>query len=113
MPTSLSDLAKSIQRVNCAEPGRGAWKVLVEQTRRRIRVRNSRTKADYVVYYGTRTERTQEQAELHATAMCAVLNALKAKRLVSVVGTRHASTFRVAQSLMAQRKTKPRALGCT
>jgi hypothetical protein len=33
------------------------------------------------VYYGTRTERTREDAEEHATALCAVLNALKAKRI--------------------------------
>jgi hypothetical protein len=32
------------------------------------------------VYYGTRTERTQEDAEIQAMALCAVLNALKAKR---------------------------------
>jgi hypothetical protein len=32
------------------------------------------------IYYGTRTERTQEDAEIQATAMAALLNALKAKR---------------------------------
>lgn len=34
-----------------------------------------------IVYYGTRTERTLEDAEQQATALCAVLNALRAKRV--------------------------------
>jgi hypothetical protein len=32
------------------------------------------------VFYGTRTKRTQEDATAQATALCAVLNAFKAKR---------------------------------
>ncbi len=54
--------------------------MLVEPEKRRVRIRNSRSKSVYVVYYGTRTERTLEDAERHATALCATLNALRAKR---------------------------------
>jgi hypothetical protein len=54
--------------------------VLVEPEERRVRIRHSRTRSAYTVFYGTRTQRTREDAERQATALCAVLNALKAKR---------------------------------
>ncbi len=69
-----------LSKLDCTEPGRGAWKVLVEPDQRRVRVKNGRSGSVYTVFYGTRTERTKEDAEAQATAFCAVLNALKAKR---------------------------------
>lgn len=69
-----------LDRLDCSAPGRGAWKVLVEPESRRVRVRHNRTASAYTIFYGTRTERTRDDAETYATAMCAVLNALKAKR---------------------------------
>jgi hypothetical protein len=45
-----------------------------------VRVRHARTRSTHTIFYGTRTERTREDAEEYATALCAVLNALKAKR---------------------------------
>ena len=47
---------------------------------RSINIRHVRSRFIHRVYYGTRTERTQEEAETQATALCAVLNALKSKR---------------------------------
>lgn len=47
---------------------------------RAILVKNTRSGFAHKVYFGTRTERTQEGAEIQATALCAVLNVLKAKR---------------------------------
>ncbi|MEO7456782.1 MAG: hypothetical protein ABIY52_11005 [Gemmatimonadaceae bacterium] len=47
---------------------------------RAVLVRNGRSGYSHKVYYGTRTKRTQEDAETQATALCAILNALKAKR---------------------------------
>lgn len=47
---------------------------------RSINVRHRRSGFVHHVYYGTRTKRTQEDAETQAIAMCAVLNLLKAKR---------------------------------
>jgi hypothetical protein len=73
---SISEL----RRVNLTEPGKGAWRVLYEPIKRRYRIRHSRTGSSCVVYYGTRTERTMEAAEVHAVAIAATLNALKAKR---------------------------------
>ena len=71
----------SLRRVNCTEPGRGPWHVLARPERRCYLVQHRRTKSRHTVFYGTRTERTGEEAESHATALCAVLNALKAKRV--------------------------------
>ena len=80
MPASTAAKLPDLSRLDCTDPGRGSWKVTVEPEQRRVRVRNGRTGSAYTVFYGTRTERTKEEAEAHATAFCAVLNALKAKR---------------------------------
>jgi hypothetical protein len=69
-----------LERLNCREPGRGAWKVLIEPEARRVRVRHARTRSAHTIFYGTRTQRSREDAEAYATALCAVLNALKEKR---------------------------------
>ena len=76
---SLAD--PSLCRVDCTAPGRGAWKVTARPERRCYVVEHRRTRSKQVIYYGTRTQRTAEDAEVHATALCAVLNALKAKRI--------------------------------
>jgi hypothetical protein len=55
--------------------------VLARPRRRSYLVEHRRTKSRLTIYYGTRTERTREDAEQQATAVCAVLNALKAKRV--------------------------------
>jgi len=47
---------------------------------RAINIQHKRSKFIHRVYYGTRTERTEEDAMIQATALCAVLNAVKAKR---------------------------------
>jgi len=54
--------------------------VVPDIANRSINVRHSKSRYIHRVYYGTRTERTQEDAEAQAMALCAVLNALKAKR---------------------------------
>ena len=69
-----------LRRLDCSTPGRGPWRVVPDIRNRSINVRHARSRFIHRVYYGTRTERTQEQAETQATALCAVLNALKAKR---------------------------------
>lgn len=70
-----------LRRVDCTSPGRGAWRVIARPERRSYLIEHRRTESQLVVYYGTRTERTRENAEEQATALCAVLNALKAKRV--------------------------------
>jgi hypothetical protein len=70
----------NLQRLDCTDPGRGPWKVVPDLTNRAVLVKNGRSGFSHKVYYGTRTKRTLEDAETQATAMCAVLNALKAKR---------------------------------
>ena len=70
-----------LRRLNCTLPGRGPWKVFPDISNRAILVKNTRSNFSHKVYFGTRTERTQEDAEIQATALCAVLNALKAKRV--------------------------------
>jgi len=69
-----------LSRLDCTNPGRGPWKVVPDVRSRSINVRHQRSRFIHRVYYGTRTERTQEEAEIQATALCAVLNALKSKR---------------------------------
>jgi hypothetical protein len=69
----------SLTRLNCTVPGRGSWRFTSDPAARRVIVKNSRTGAKHFVFYGTRTKRTLEDAERHATALCAVLNALKAR----------------------------------
>jgi hypothetical protein len=76
MPTTVS-----LSRLNCTVPGRGPWHLTSDPAARRVIVKNSRSGAKHVVFYGTRTKRTREDAERHATALCAVLNALKARSL--------------------------------
>ena len=81
MPTSRrSDSEDSLEALNCLEPGRGSWKVLIEPESRRVRVRHARTRSAHTIFYGTRTQRTKEDAERYATALCALLNALKERR---------------------------------
>jgi hypothetical protein len=72
---------QSLRRVDCTEPGRGPWKILPRPEERSYQVQHRRTRSTLTIYYGTRTERTREDAEEQATAVCAVLNALKAKRM--------------------------------
>jgi hypothetical protein len=69
-----------LKRLDCTNPGRGPWKVVPDIRNRSINVRHQRSRYIHRVYYGTRTERTQEEAEAQATALCAILNLLKAKR---------------------------------
>lgn len=71
----------TLDRVNCTEIGRGSWRLIPKPENRCFQVRHQRTGSKHTVYYGTRTERKLEDAEAHATALCAVLNALKAKRV--------------------------------
>lgn len=70
-----------LHRVDCTDPGGGPWRVLPRPKRRCFLVEHRRTRSRLTVYYGTRTERTVEDAEAHAIAVCAVFNALKAKRV--------------------------------
>jgi hypothetical protein len=69
-----------LRRLDCTNPGRGPWKVVPDIRNRSINVRHQRSRYIHRVYYGTRTDRTQEEAEAQATALCAILNLLKAKR---------------------------------
>ena len=78
---ALSSRIADLRRVDCTEPGRGAWRVFPRPERRCFLIEHRRTRSRLTVYYGTRTERTRKSAEEHAVAVCAVLNALKAKRI--------------------------------
>jgi hypothetical protein len=69
-----------LSRLDCTNPGRGPWKVVPDIRNRSINVRHQRSRYIHRVYYGTRTDRTQEEAEAQAVALCAILNLLKAKR---------------------------------
>jgi hypothetical protein len=69
-----------LRRFDCTNPGRGPWKVVPDLGNRSINLRHATNGYVHRIYYGTRTQRTQEDAEAQATAMCAVLNAFKAKR---------------------------------
>jgi hypothetical protein len=69
-----------LRRLDCTNPGRGPWKVVPDIRNRSINVRHQRSRYIHRVYYGTRTDRTQEEAEAQAVALCAILNLLKAKR---------------------------------
>ena len=55
--------------------------MLARPEERCYQVRHLRTRSTHTIFYGTRTERHREVAEEHATALCAVLNALGAKRI--------------------------------
>lgn len=69
-----------LRRLDCTAPGRGPWRLVPDPSNRAVNVQHRRTRFIHRVYYGTRTERTQDEAMVHATALCAVLNALRAKR---------------------------------
>jgi hypothetical protein len=73
-------LPVELRRLDCTNPGRGPWKVVPDIRNRSINVRHQRSRYIHRVYYGTRTNRTQEEAEAQAVALCAILNLLKAKR---------------------------------
>lgn len=82
MPTRTPRITlDELTKVDCSEPGRGAWHLLPRPERRCFEVRHQRTGSKHTIFYGTRTERTLEDAEVHATALCALLNVLKAKRV--------------------------------
>ncbi len=70
----------NLKRLDCTNPGKGPWKMVPDLSNRAVLVKNGRSGYSHKVYYGTRTRRTLEDAEVQATAMCAILNALKAKR---------------------------------
>ena len=73
-------LPVDLRRVDCTSPGRGPWRVVPDIPNRSINVRHQKSRYIHKVYYGTRTDRTQEDAEVQAMALCAILNLLKAKR---------------------------------
>ncbi len=75
-----STTAANLKRLDCTVPGRGQWRVVPDIAKRSINIQHRVSRFIHRVYYGTRTERTQEDAEVQATALCAVLNATKAKR---------------------------------
>jgi hypothetical protein len=81
MATSSAVRPSDLRRVNCTEPGRGPWRLVFRPERRCYQLRHRRTRSTHTIYYGTRTERTREDAEQYAIALCALLNALKAKRI--------------------------------
>ncbi len=70
----------ALHRLDCTVIGRGPWQIVSDLAHRSINVQHRRSKYVHRVYYGTRTERSEEDAERQAIALCAVLNALKAKR---------------------------------
>ena len=69
-----------LRRLDCTAPGRGPWRIIADARDRSIKVQHSRNRFIHRVYYGTRTGRTQDDALIQATALCAVLNAVRAKR---------------------------------
>jgi hypothetical protein len=70
----------NLRRLNCTDAGKGPWHSVPDLSNRAIKVQNRRSHFIHYVYYGTRTKRTQEDAETQAIALCAILNAVKAKR---------------------------------
>jgi hypothetical protein len=70
-----------LQKLNCKVTGKGPWGMTPDTDTRSVIVRNLRNGFAHRVYYGTRTGRTLEGAEELATALCAILNALKAKSI--------------------------------
>ncbi|MDB5266803.1 MAG: hypothetical protein JWN89_618 [Parcubacteria group bacterium] len=73
-------MAADLTRLDVTTPGRGPWKVVPDVRNRSINVRHERSRFIHRVFYGTRTERTEAEAEVQATALAAVLNVLKVKR---------------------------------
>lgn len=70
----------NLRRLDCTDPGRGPWRLVVDTANRSVNIQHRRNRFIHRVYYGTRTERTQDDAVIQATALCAVLNAVGAKR---------------------------------
>src|SRR4051812_10153038 len=73
--------AALLRRVDHTAAGRGAWRVIACPKRRSYVVEHRPNRSRLIVYYGTRTERSCEDAEEQATALCAAVNALKVKRI--------------------------------
>lgn len=71
----------TLQRLNCKMTGKGPWGMTPDPDSRSVIVRNLRNGFVHRVYYGTRTGRTLEDAEVLATALCAILNVTKAKSI--------------------------------
>ncbi len=69
-----------LRRFDLTDPGRGPWHVVQDVKNRSMNAKNKRSRFSHPVYYGTRTQRTEAQAETQAIALCALLNFLKAKR---------------------------------
>jgi hypothetical protein len=69
-----------LSQLDCTNPGKGPWQVVDDVTNRSVNLRHRTTRFVHRVYYGTRTQRTQDQATQQATALAALLNVLKAKR---------------------------------
>jgi hypothetical protein len=69
----------TLRRLDCTEPRRGPWITDLNVKQRAYILKNRKSAQQHKVYYGTRTGRTQEDAEAQAVAMCAVLNVLKSK----------------------------------
>jgi hypothetical protein len=71
-----------LNRVDCTVPGTGPWYVLgQDMTKRSVKIRHRRNGLKHHIYYGTRTGRTMEDSMALATALCAMLNLIKAKSL--------------------------------
>ena len=70
-----------LERLNCKNPGKGAWGFVDDPENRCVIVRNIRNGFAHRVYYGTRTGRTLKTAEVLAVALCAILNATSAKSI--------------------------------
>lgn len=73
-------MPQTLKCLDATKPGTGPWRVVPDIARRGVRIKNTRSGYSHTIFYGTRTKRTLEEAEVQAIAMCAVLNLLKAKR---------------------------------
>lgn len=70
----------NLRCLDCTDAGRGPWRPRIDTANRAVNVQHRRNRYIHRVYYGTRTGRTLDDALVQATALCAVLNAVKAKR---------------------------------
>ena len=52
-----------LRRLDCTAPGRGPWQVVPDIANRSINLRHRKSRYIHRVYYGTRTDRTQEDAK--------------------------------------------------
>lgn len=68
-----------LERLNCKTPGKGHWGMADDPDTSSVVVRNMLNGLAHRVYYGTGTGRTLETSTRLATALCAVLNATKAR----------------------------------